>query len=146
MVRGPVGTDPRFGHWSMAGRLSEVVVQFHCPPHLMFPLTDGGTMQCNRLALCIQPDEGIHVSFQSKVPDQEGMVMRPADLEFHYGQAFKDLPIPESYERLLLDAIHGDATLYARGDWVEHAWQVLTPIITVDETSAAPCSVGSTTS
>jgi glucose-6-phosphate 1-dehydrogenase len=50
----------------MAKRYSEVVIQFRCPPHLMFPLPPGSTLQCNRLAICVQPDEGIHLSFQSK--------------------------------------------------------------------------------
>jgi len=122
---------------ALKGRLSEVVVQFHCPPHLMFPVGDGGTMQCNRLALCIQPDEGIHVSFQSKVPDQEGMVMRPSDLEFHYGHAYKNLPIPESYERLLLDAMHGDASLFMRSDEIERAWAIMDPFIRASESASA---------
>jgi glucose-6-phosphate 1-dehydrogenase len=122
---------------ALGSRLSEVIVQFHCPPHLMFPLSPGTTLQCNRLALCIQPDEGIHVSFQSKVPDQEGMVMRPSDLEFHYGSAFKDLPIPESYERLLLDAINGDAALFMRSDEIERAWAIIDPFIAASESESA---------
>jgi glucose-6-phosphate 1-dehydrogenase len=104
---------------------------------LMFPIEQGSTLQCNRLALCIQPDEGIHVSFQSKVPDQEGMVMRPSDLEFHYGSAYKDLPIPESYERLLLDAVHGDASLFMRSDEIERAWAIMDPFI-----QACDCATG----
>lgn len=121
----------------LKNRLSEVVVQFHCPPHLMFPLAEGSTLQCNRLALCIQPDEGIHVSFQSKVPDREGMVMRPSDLEFHYGDAFKDVPIPEAYERLLLDAINGDASLFMRSDEIERAWAIMDPFIQASESPTA---------
>src|SRR5438045_9098586 len=61
----------------LSERISEVIVQFHCPPHLMFPLPPGAEFQCNRLALCLQPDEGIHLRFQRKVPDQAGMVLRP---------------------------------------------------------------------
>src|SRR5262249_18812448 len=65
-------------------RYSEVIVQFRCPPHMMFALPSSCAMQCNQLAVCIQPDEGIHLSFQSKVPDQAGMALRSAELQFHY--------------------------------------------------------------
>jgi len=119
----------------LATRSSEVIVQFHCPPHLMFPLSPGTEFQSNRLALCIQPDEGVHVRFQSKVPDQEGMVVRPADLEFHYHSAFRNLEIPESYERLLLDALHGDAALFMRSDEIERAWAITDPFV-----QACPCA------
>src|SRR5581483_10186036 len=60
----------------LARRLSEVVIQFQCPPHLMFPLPPGKTIECNRLALCIQPDEGIHLSFQTKVPHPDQTILR----------------------------------------------------------------------
>ena len=119
------------------GRLSEVVIQFLCPPHLMFPLPPGQTLQCNRLAICIQPDEGIHVNFQTKVPD-EAMALQPSDLEFHYRKAYPDRPIPESYERLLLDAINGEAHLFMRSDEIERAWEIMDPIIAATERPDAP--------
>jgi glucose-6-phosphate 1-dehydrogenase len=119
------------------GRLSEVVIQFLCPPHLMFPLPPGQTLQCNRLAICIQPDEGIHINFQTKVPD-EAMALRPADLEFHFKNAYPDRPIPEAYERLLLDAINGDAHLFMRSDEIERAWEIMDPIIAAAERPDAP--------
>jgi glucose-6-phosphate 1-dehydrogenase len=56
------------------------------------------------------------------------MRLAPVTLDFKYGEVFGGEP-PEAYERLLLDAIHGDATLYARGDWVEHAWTLLQPVL-----------------
>jgi glucose-6-phosphate 1-dehydrogenase len=115
-----------------------VIVQFHCPPHLMFPLPSGTTLDCNRLALCIQPDEGIHVRFQSKMPDQEGMVLKAADLEFHYRSAFAGLSIPEAYERLLLDAINGDASLFMRADEIERAWAIMDPFIQASEDESLP--------
>jgi glucose-6-phosphate 1-dehydrogenase len=118
---------------ALASRGSEVVVQFLCPPHLMFPVPEGEEFQCNRLALCIQPDEGIHLRFQSKVPGQEGMVLHPADLEFHYRQAYAGLPIPEAYERLLLDAMHGDAALFMRSDEIERAWAITDPFVRASE-------------
>ncbi|MFO0929848.1 MAG: glucose-6-phosphate dehydrogenase [Gemmataceae bacterium] len=93
-------------------RFSEVVIQYRCPPHLMFPLPPGATLTCNRLAICVQPDEGIHLNFQSKVPDQGHLQMEATDMEFHYRTAYPDSPIPEAYERLLQDAIAGDASLF----------------------------------
>jgi glucose-6-phosphate 1-dehydrogenase len=114
-------------------RLSEIVIQFRCPPHLMFPLPPGETLQCNRLAICVQPDEGIHLNFQTKVPDNEGTVLRPADMEFRYRSAYPDKPIPEAYERLLLDAMHGDAALFMRSDEIERAWEIMDPLIAASE-------------
>ena len=103
------------------------------------PAAAGATLQCNRLSLCIQPDEGIHLSFQSKVPDKDGMVMRPSELEFHYREAYADVAIPEAYERLLLDAMNGDAALFMRSDEIERAWAIIDPFVTACEaTDAAP--------
>jgi glucose-6-phosphate 1-dehydrogenase len=121
----------------LSTRLSEVIIQFLCPPHLMFPLPAGQTLECNRLALCIQPDEGIHLNFQTKVPDH-GMVLRPADLEFHYSTTYPDVPIPEAYERLLLDALNGEAHLFMRSDEIEQAWELMDPIIAATERPDAP--------
>ena len=115
-------------------RESEVIVQFRCPPHLMFPLPPGKTLQCNRLSICIQPDEGIHVNFQSKVPDTDSTVqLRPADLEFHYRDVYGKEPLPEAYERLLQDALNGDAALFMRSDEIERAWEIMDPIIAATE-------------
>jgi glucose-6-phosphate 1-dehydrogenase len=122
---------------ALARRASEVIVQFRCPPHLMFPLPPGATLQCNRLAMCIQPDEGIHLNFQSKVPDQDNLVLRPADLEFHYHDTYGDGAIPEAYERLLRDAIHGDAALFMRSDEIERAWEIMDPLIAATEARGA---------
>jgi glucose-6-phosphate 1-dehydrogenase len=122
---------------ALGSRLSEVVIQFLCPPHLMFPLPPGQILQCNRLAICIQPDEGIHVNFQTKVPDG-GMLLKPADLEFHYAKAYPDRPIPEAYERLLLDAMNGEAHLFMRSDEIERAWEIMDPLIAATERPDAP--------
>jgi glucose-6-phosphate 1-dehydrogenase len=122
----------------LASRASEVVIQFRCPPHLMFPLPKGQTLECNRLALCIQPDEGIHINFQTKVPEQDGVALRPSDLEFHFRDAYGDHPLPESYERLLLDAMHGDAALFMRSDEIERAWEIMDPVIAAMERPDGP--------
>jgi glucose-6-phosphate 1-dehydrogenase len=118
---------------ALKDRLSEVVIQFRCPPHLMFPLPPGTTLQCNRLSICVQPDEGIHLNFQSKVPDREAMLLQPADMEFHYKKAYPDAPIPEAYERLLQDALNGDASLFMRADELDKAWEIMDPLIAAVE-------------
>jgi glucose-6-phosphate 1-dehydrogenase len=122
----------------LKSRASEVVVQFRCPPHLMFPLPPGTTLTCNRLSMCIQPDEGIHLNFQTKVPDREAMLLRAADMEFHYRKAYPEAPIPESYERLLQDALAGDASLFMRADEIEKAWEIMDPLIAAVESADGP--------
>src|SRR5262249_42517534 len=129
---------------ALGQRLSEVVIQFRCPPHLMFPLPPGATLQCNRLAICVQPDEGIHLNFQSKVPDQEAMSLRPVDMEFHYRQAYRGTTLPEAYERLLQDAMAGDASLFMRSDEIERAWEVMDPIIAAVAAADGPKPEGYT--
>ena len=114
-------------------RRSEIVIQFRCPPHLMFALPPGATLQCNRLTMTIQPDEGIDLNFESKAPDEGDVVLRPADLRFRYRDAYPDAPIPESYERLLQDAMAGDAHLFMRSDEIERAWEVMDPFIAAVE-------------
>jgi glucose-6-phosphate 1-dehydrogenase len=121
----------------LAERSSEVVIQFHCPPHLMFPLPPGQTLQCNRLTLCIQPLEAIRLNFQTKAPDH-AMTLHPADLEFLYRTAYPGVVIPESYERLLQDALQGDAALFMRSDEIERAWEIMDPLIAVCEQPDAP--------
>jgi glucose-6-phosphate 1-dehydrogenase len=119
-------------------RYSEVVVQFHCPPHLMFPLPPGESLQCNRLALCLQPNEGIRLNFQTKVPDRDRVELKPADLAFDYKQAYGGGALPEAYEVLLLDAIQGDAALFMRSDEIERAWEIMDPLIAVSENGTPP--------
>lgn len=119
-------------------RLSEVVVQFRCPPHLMFPLPKGTTLECNRLTIRIQPDEGIHVEFQSKVPDHGAMQLRSSSMDFDYKKEYPDTPIPEAYERLLQDALAGDASLFMRSDEIERAWEIMDPLIACVEAKDGP--------
>jgi glucose-6-phosphate 1-dehydrogenase len=121
----------------LAKRSSEIVIQFLCPPHLMFPLPPGATLQCNRLTMEIQPNEGIHLNFQTKVPDQ-GMGLKPADLKFHYADAYPGVVIPEAYERLLQDALAGDAALFMRSDEIERAWEIMDPLIAATTAPDAP--------
>lgn len=122
---------------ALSTRASQVIIQFHCPPHMMFPVPAGTTLQCNRLTLCIQPQEGIRLNFQTKAPDQ-AMVLRPADLEFLYRTAYPGVAIPEAYERLLQDALQGDAALFMRSDEIERAWEIMDPLLAVTEQQSAP--------
>jgi glucose-6-phosphate 1-dehydrogenase len=121
----------------LGSRSSEVVIQFLCPPHLMFPLAPDTNLQCDRLVLHIQPDEGIRLSFQTKVPDH-GMFLQPADLEFHYRRAYPGLAIPDAYERLLQDAMQGDAALFMRSDEIERAWEIMDPLLAASQRDDAP--------
>ncbi len=121
----------------LCSRFTEVIVQFHRPPHIMFPLPPGKQLAANRLGLYIQPDEGIHLNFQTKVPDTEGVELRPSELKFNYRDAYGDVPIPDAYERLLQDAIHGDASLFMRSDAIERAWEIMDPYIAATERPGA---------
>jgi glucose-6-phosphate 1-dehydrogenase len=112
---------------AMSCRTTQIVIQFRLPPHIMF---DAGQAwrpsDANRLVLQIQPAEGIQLHFQTKVPDA-GMKLRLTDLSFSFRRKFEG-EMPEAYERLLLDAMHGDASLFARSDEVELAWSIIDPI------------------
>lgn len=122
----------------LAARYSEILIQFRCPPHLMFPLPAGEILQCNRMTLVIQPNEGIHLNFQTKVPDLDGVHLKPRNLSFDYKEGYGEKPLPEAYERLLLDAIQGDASLFMRSDEIERAWEIMDPIIAATESADAP--------
>ncbi|MDX1613534.1 MAG: glucose-6-phosphate dehydrogenase [Candidatus Promineifilaceae bacterium] len=113
---------------ALARKLTEISILFRRPPHVMFPLPEGSRISANDLSICIQPDEGIHFSFQAKVPGTPAE-MRTVDMEFHYQDAFGQLSIPDAYERLLLDALKGDASLFTRGDAIELAWAMVDQII-----------------
>jgi glucose-6-phosphate 1-dehydrogenase len=113
---------------SLAGKTTEIAIQFKGVPHLMFPLGPDDKITPNILSLCLQPDEGIHLRFEAKEPGA-GMRTRSTDMEFHYAEDFGTTALPEAYERLLLDAMQGDASLFARGDEIELAWGIVDPIL-----------------
>ena len=108
-------------------KLSQVIIEFKEPPHLLFPNEDRH-LTPNMLVLYLQPDEGMHLRFEAKVPDT-GSEMRSVDMEFHYADSFGQTAIPEAYERLLLDILTGDASLFTRADEVETAWGIIDPIL-----------------
>lgn len=113
---------------ALARKNSEIVIEFKKPPHLMFEQIEDGDFHANTLSICVQPDEGIHLKFEAKIPGslQE---TQSVDLEFHYQTSFKGRPLPDAYERLLLDALNGDATLFTRSDEIESAWRLIDPVI-----------------
>jgi glucose-6-phosphate 1-dehydrogenase len=117
-------------------KLSQVTIEFKQPPHLLFPRAHG-EMTANMLVLYLQPDEGIHWRFEAKVPDTAAD-MRSVDMEFHYKDSFGKTAIPEAYERLLLDALAGDASLFTRADEVETAWGLIDPILEAWESQKGP--------
>jgi glucose-6-phosphate 1-dehydrogenase len=116
-------------------KLSQITIQFKEPPHLLFPNT-GERITPNMLVLYLQPDEGVHWRFEAKVPDTIAQ-LRSVDMEFHYADSFGKTAIPEAYERLLLDTITGDASLFTRADEVETAWNLIDPITRAWESSRA---------
>ena len=120
----------------MSCRTTQIVIQFHAPPHKLFEDSPRDLGESNRLVIQVQPAEGIQIHFQTKVPDA-GMKMRQTDLSFNYQKEFRG-SMPEAYERLLLDALEGDASLFARADEVEAAWQICDPILNAWESSDRP--------
>ena len=106
-------------------KASEIVIQFRRPPTQIFDVQAGvSELFTNRLSIRIQPNEGMHLRFLAKVPDQ-GMRTRPVDMDFRYTDSFGNGAIPEAYERLLLDALQGDASLFIRSDEIELAWRLI---------------------
>ena len=108
-------------------RVTEVAMEFQRPPHLPFKESQATGLAPDALVLRIQPDEGITLRFGAKVPGQAFQV-RSVSMDFFYNAAFLE-ETPEAYERLLLDALVGDQTLFIRTDEVEQAWQIVDPIL-----------------
>jgi len=121
---------------SLTDKTSQVIVEFQRPPHLMFRLPDEYKFIPNILSLCIQPDEGIHLMFEAKVPDSD-QEMRPVDMDFHYQDSFTGV-LPDAYERLILEALRGDAALFTRSDGIEAAWKLVDSVANGWETSNIP--------
>ena len=113
---------------AMPKRTTEVAVQFRAIPQVLFAKMKRDEVQPNVLVLRIQPDEGIFLQMGAKQPGPD-MTLHPVNLGFLYRDEFKDMPIADAYERLILDTIRGDASLFARGDEVEAAWKLLTPVL-----------------
>ena len=121
---------------AMSCRTSQIVIQYREPPIMMFRDGPRTHLDGNKLVLQIQPAEGIQLHFQTKVPDA-GMKLRTTDLDFSFCREFTGV-MPDSYQRLLLDAMNGDASLFARSDEVEVAWSIIDPILAAWQSPAAP--------
>ncbi len=106
-------------------RVTEIVIHFKPTPHYLFAQREICD-SCNQLVIRIQPDEGVLLKVGMKVPGQ-GFNVQNINLDFHYSD-LRNVHLPPAYQRLLLDAMNGDSTLYARGDAVEEAWKFVAPI------------------
>lgn len=111
----------------LARKLSEIAIQFRKLPHLLFQNGPQSEVEENALVIRIQPDEGISIGFEAKLPGPH-MYLRPVRMDMRYGTTFGG-ESPDGYQRLLLDALLGDATLFARYDWVEASWRLVEPIV-----------------
>jgi glucose-6-phosphate 1-dehydrogenase len=121
---------------AMDCRTTQIVIQFREPPHIVFANGKEQTADANRLVIHIQPAEGMQLYFQTKVPDA-GMKMRLTNLDFRFCAQFAGV-MPEAYERLLLDVLGGDPSLFARSDEVELAWTIMDPILSAWEKTRLP--------
>ncbi len=108
-------------------KVTEIAVTLKPVPHLAFEQAGSVGVQPNTLVLTVQPNEGVSLSLGAKIPGSQ-MRIRPVNMEFLYGTSFMS-ESPEAYERLILDAMRGDATLFTRNDEVEAQWKICDPIL-----------------
>jgi glucose-6-phosphate 1-dehydrogenase len=123
----------------LARKITEIAVTLKPVPHLAFQSSGSVGVQANQVILTVQPDEGVSVSLGAKIPGAR-MRIRPVNMEFRYGTSFMS-ESPEAYERLILDAMRGDATLFTRGDEIVALWGIIDPILTAwheDTTTPIP--------
>lgn len=113
----------------LAKRVTEISIHFKNVPHPLFRTSQVESLRPNVLSFQIQPDEGISLNMSSKPPGPE-LRVQSVKMDFSYGTSFGVEP-PEAYERLLLDAMRGDATLFTRSDEIEQAWDIIDPILQV---------------
>ena len=111
----------------LARKVTEIAVTLKPVPHLAFSQEGSLGVQPNQLVLTMQPNEGVSLSLVAKIPGTR-MKLRPVNMEFLYGTAFLSQS-PEAYERLIMDAMRGDATLFTRDDEVEAQWRIIDPIL-----------------
>ena len=111
----------------LARKVTEIAVKLKPVPHLAFNESGSLGVRPNQLILTLQPNEGVSLSLGAKIPGTR-MIIRPVNMEFLYGTTFLSQS-PEAYERLILDAMRGDATLFTRNDEVEAQWRICDPIV-----------------
>jgi len=120
----------------LARKVTEIAVTLKPVPHLAFQADGSVGVQPNQIILAMQPNEGVSISLGAKIPGSR-MRIRPVNMEFLYGTSFLSQS-PEAYERLILDAMRGDATLFTRNDEVESQWRIIDPILESWETGEEP--------
>ena len=120
----------------LARKVTEIAVTLKPVPHLAFEGHGSVGVQPNQIILAMQPNEGVSISLGAKIPGTR-MRIRPVNMEFLYGTSFLSQS-PEAYERLILDAMRGDATLFTRDDEVEAQWRIMDPIIARWEATPGP--------
>jgi glucose-6-phosphate 1-dehydrogenase len=128
----------------LARKVTEIAVTLKPVPHLAFQAVGSVGVQPNQLILTVQPNEGVSLSLGAKIPGTR-MRIRPVNMEFLYGTSFLSQS-PEAYERLIMDAMRGDATLFTRNDEVEAQWRIIDPILEAwehDDTLLAQYPAGS---
>jgi glucose-6-phosphate 1-dehydrogenase len=111
----------------LARKVTEIAVLLKPVPHQAFQSQGSVGVQPNQIVLTVQPNEGVSVSIDAKIPGSR-MRIRPVNMEFLYGSSFMSQS-PEAYERLILDAMRGDATLFTRNDEVDAQWSIIDPIL-----------------
>jgi glucose-6-phosphate 1-dehydrogenase len=111
----------------LARKVTEIAVTLKPVPHLAFKQSGSLGVEPNQLVLSVQPNEGVSLKLVAKIPGAR-MSVRPVNMEFLYGTSFMSQS-PEAYERLIMDTMRGDATLFARDDEVEAAWAICDPIL-----------------
>jgi glucose-6-phosphate 1-dehydrogenase len=111
----------------LARKLTEIAVILKPVPHIAFQSSGSVGIQANQIVFTLQPDEGVSVSIGAKIPGSR-MRIRPVNMEFRYGTSFLS-ESHEAYERLILDAMRGDATLFTRNDEIEALWRIIDPIL-----------------
>jgi len=111
----------------MPTKVTEIVIHFKPSPHALFCQGNQDYESSNQLIIRIQPNEGILMKFGMKVQGA-GYKVQDVNMDFHY-KDLQNADIPEAYERLILDCMNGDSTLFARGDAVEEAWKIVEPVI-----------------
>ncbi len=121
---------------AMSCRTTQIVIQFREPPQMLFTDSANHGLGANQLVIQVQPAEGIQLHFNTKVPDA-GMKLRMTDLDFSFQREFANA-LPDAYQRLLLDVLNGDASLFARSDEVELSWGIIDPVLKAWHNSAEP--------
>lgn len=116
--------------------VAEIAIQFKAPPSVLFAAECAAPLHPNALVLRIQPDEGIAIRMNAKVPGT-ALNIQPVKMDFRYGGSF-GARSPEAYERLLHDAIAGDATLFIRSDETERSWQIMDAVLAGWQSAPAP--------